>query len=278
MSLSYVNYNDLYHDVMAMMPQLVKLDLHGVIGSPRSGMVPATIVATELGLPLAAATPGPLHFQSGARLKRTRTGKNFLLIDDSVHGGGSIIRSQQLLIKSGMAEQKIRRACVYVSPHSTGKVHVYSKVMPGPRIFQWNLFGCEATANACFDMDGVLCLDPPVFDDDGPGYQNAIRNAPPKHLPMQVGHIVTNRLERWRDITEDWLARHGVKFKSLHMQKYDTAADRRAVKGSNVHFKAGIYQKSRAPFFVESHDAIAKAIFRWSRRPVISMESLRIWQ
>lgn len=280
MALSYITYDQLFKDVMKMIPQIITLSPGAVYGTPRSGMIPATMIATELGLPLGMVSlkegRWPSHM-GGARLKRRRPGENLLLVDDSVHGGGAISRAHTALVNNGVSATTIRTACVYMSPRSMDKVDTYGKILPGPRVFQWNLFGVEATTAACFDMDGVLCQDPTVFDDDGPKYEAAIKNAIPKHLPLKVGHIVTNRIERWRPVTEAWLARHGVEFGQLHMQPFPTAVERRK-KGNNPGFKAETYKRTKAPFFVESHDAIAKAIFRFSKRPVISLESNRVFQ
>jgi len=86
---------------------------------------------------------------------------------------------------------------------------------------------------------------------------------------------VTNRLERWRGLTEAWLARHGVRCGELAMQPHPTAAARRRA-GDYGCFKGERYARSDALLFVESSEAQARRIHEVSGRPVLSLETERL--
>jgi hypothetical protein len=270
--LTFKTYQNLYNDTISLLLSKVPKDVDVVVGVPRSGMLPATIIATELHLPLGVATPaGAVIAEGGHRAPRTRYSK-ILLVDDSFHVGNSMIRARKYV-----ANHNIVTACVYTSPAGTKHLDIFGEMVPAPRIFEWNLFNSWATTEGMFDLDGVFCQDPPVWDDDGPRYQAALTNAKPLHLPkVPVGAVCTNRIERWRGITEAWLTKHNITTNQLVMQPYKTAAERRA-KSDPAQFKLAQFQKSNAKLFIESHDWQAKVIAR-AGRPVISLESKRVFQ
>jgi uncharacterized HAD superfamily protein len=128
-----------------------------------------------------------------------------------------------------------------------------------------------------FDMDGVICTEPAAFDDDGPEYQNALKNAAPLHTPsVEIHTICTNRLEKWRRITEDWLTQYGVRFKNLVMQQYPTAARRRQ-KSHPGKYKGEHFKKSGCTVFIESSAAQSAVIAKVAGKPAISLEDRRVY-
>jgi uncharacterized HAD superfamily protein len=125
--------------------------------------------------------------------------------------------------------------------------------------------------DAMLDIDGVLCVDSPVFDNDGPEYVAAIENAVPLHLPrVPVGALISCRLERWREQTESWLKRHGVKYGRLILSSYPTAADRRR-QCNYGRYKGEQYRDCGATLFIESSSDQAPEIARVSGKPVICL-------
>lgn len=263
---------DLYHDIVGMLHKLPPVDV--VLGVPRSGMLPATMIATELGLPLGVA--GGDFIGGGVRLTgsfsqkadRPLEGSRILLVDDTVNTGGSMRSSQAA---TGLP-------CITCSVYaaSEGTVDFYGSILPFPRVFSWNLFHHVVLDETLVDMDGVLCLDPIPFDDDGYAYQNALINTVPLHRPKKVRGIVTNRIERWRGITEDWLAAHHISYEFLVMRPHATAALRRLDVSPGA-YKATVYADSGATLFIESSDTQAAEIAQLSKKPVISVESYRLF-
>jgi len=108
-------------------------------------------------------------------------------------------------------------------------------------------------------LDGVLCADPSI-DDDGPLYINEITNAPEKFIPKYtINNIVTCRLEKYRNITEQWLLKHNIKYNNLIMLNFNTK-DERIKWGKHAEYKAEKYLVSNDVIFFESSLAQAKII------------------
>ena len=167
---------------------------------------------------------------------------------------------------------------VYAHSKSKNLIDFYAQVLDNGRIFQWNFAGIGATKNFCWDLDGVICTNPKVYDDDGEKYRNEIQNGvKPLHLPqVKIKAIITNRIERWRNETETWLNKYGVQYEHLIMQPYSTAIERR-LKTTSEEFKAFYFLSLNGTIFIESHDTIAKKIQILSNRPVLSIESMKLY-
>jgi uncharacterized HAD superfamily protein len=167
---------------------------------------------------------------------------------------------------------------IYAHSKSIKLVDFHADILDNGRIFQWNFSGIKATQRYCWDMDGVICTDPEVYDDDGDGYRNEILNCvKPLYLPqVRVKAIVTNRIERWRTETEYWLRMYGVKYDNLIMQPYASSIERRN-KSSPEEFKAKHFSELNGDVFIESHDKQAKKIADLSGRPVLSIESMNLF-
>lgn len=211
---------------VADMAQTIACNLHlldraaydCVVAIPRSGVLPASIIATSLQLPLATLEgycAGIVHGRSG---RSERAGRRILLVDDSCNKGGAMRRAMAMLPKGTEAT----RFAVY-GPYQLDDPHsacdLWLEIVRGPRVFSWNMWKHIRLDRWAFDMDGVLCRDPAKAEnDDGPAYLKFIAEAEPLFLPQRpIGHIVTSRLERYRQPTADWLARHGITYASLTM-------------------------------------------------------------
>jgi uncharacterized HAD superfamily protein len=238
-------------------------------------MIPATIVATALGAKLGIVGGVPC-FGSRRKHKVLPEGGKTLLVDDSIHTGKAMSQARDSLCD----DQAIDYTCaVYAHSQSLNYVDYYAEVLDEQRIFQWNFTGIKATEGYCWDMDGVICTNPTVYDDDGEAYRNHILDeVKPLYLPqVKVKAIVTNRIERWRHETETWLRRYGVQYECLIMQPWATAVERRAGSSTEV-FKARHFIEMNGTAFIESHDNQARRIAALSGRPVLSIESMRLFE
>ena len=92
-----------------------------------------------------------------------------------------------------------------------------------------------------------------MFNDDGEKYLQFIKNAKPLYLPnREIGYIVTSRLEEYRKETEQWLEKHGVRYKKLYM--LDCTAEERRKYMLQAKYKAKIYgQIKDSGLFIESN-------------------------
>lgn len=254
---------------MELLIKKLPRDIYRVIGIPRSGLLPATIIATELN---AYLSMDGKTFVRGSRL----TGVHMpgqesmtLLVDDTYSTG----RAMSLFIQGCDCDIDYN-AALYVAPGREKDLDFFGKIVDHPRIFEWNLFNSMHMKYALLDMDGVICYDPDHFDNDGEEYRRAIINAKPLHLPMTgVRAIVTGRLERWRPETEAWLAKYEVKYDHLYMAPYETAVERR--KHSMAAFKAEKLYENTGCFFVESEPNQAYQIATMSGMNVICSTTMK---
>ena len=176
-----------------------------------------------------------------------------LVVDDTVDSGMSMQKIKEEL-KPVSDKFNLCFMAVYVANEKSAEfVDVYIKQLSQPRVFQWNYMYHNITANACYDMDGVLCVDPTDEEnDDGEKYLQFIKNAKPLYLPnREIGYIVTSRLEKYRKETEQWLEKHGVRYKKLYM--LDCTAEERRKYRLHAKYKAKIYgQIKDSGLFIES--------------------------
>jgi len=265
--------------VVQLLPTLPH-DLDIVVAIPRSGLIPATLLALHRNLPLTDVN-GLIEsrlLQGGDRhadvnpfsLDRSL---RVLVVDDSVLRGRAIQRAKST-ISAAKLPHDVRYAAVYVSEEGKSLVDHYSEVIQGTRIFEWNLMHSYLMPTACVDIDGVLCPDPTDEEnDDGDRYLSFLANAPPRIIPkVRVGWLVTSRLERYRKETEAWLSRHGVEYGELVMSQWSTAVQRRAA-GDHAVLKANTYRSTDARLFIESSERQAREIMRLTSKPVYCVET-----
>lgn len=277
--MEFKSYADLEADVLSLLPRLPR-DLDLIVAIPRSGLVPASMIALHMNLPITDLQ----GFYEGRMLAsgdRSLRGKhatdgslNVLIVDDSV-GTGAQLRK----IREGLAARalphRISIAVIYATPVGAPLVDFYSRQVPTLRhFFAWNVMHHNAIETWCVDIDGVLCRDCLVEEDDeGDRYARFLETAEPLFLPTaKVGWLVTGRLERHRSATEAWLQRHGVSYDKLVMHPAGSNAERKA-SGGGGRFKGDFYRKVQAGLFIESNAWEADQISRMSGKPVLCMDS-----
>jgi uncharacterized HAD superfamily protein len=262
-----------------LLPQVSNLNLKGVIGIPRSGMLPASMIAMWLNLPLYFLDPQnnllPMSAATkfgGIRMSH-HEGSNgrLLVVDDTVYAGTAMNN-----IKSRLKEDAYF-CSVYLRPASELKPDFYAKELPPPHLLEWNLFNCTYIEHALLDFDGIFCPNVPhEVCQDEEKYIDHIKNVKPfpHRIPKtRCRGIATARLEKYRDITEWWLKKHGINYGSLEMYPTEDEAkrDKNHVEEAST-FKAKIFLESDAKFFIESEIAEAVRIRKKSGKFVICPE------
>lgn len=285
MRLRYISYSQLASDVTLLGQRVRPQNFAGIVGLPRSGMIPATMLAAHLGLPCVGLGEflecGGFPRPFGERMQcRTVPDTGLVLVlDDSCYLGGAMRRAKDLIASLGPMCYRYQYAAVYRAPETpAGELHYAVREIPKPRVFAWNLTHNAELGSAMLDFDGVLCSDPRAVDDGGPAYEEALRTALPLLLPsVPVAEITTGRLERWRSISESWLAAHGVQYGKLNMAEFDTPDDRRRAGGA-ARWKGAVYRQSDCRLFIESHDNQAEEIAEVSGKPVLSIQGQKVYE
>ena len=212
-------------------------EIDAVCGVPRSGMIPASVIAAHLHLPLYSIDKRGYvtNVGHGQRFKATPEPARFLFMDDTVASGAAM---RQLEAFKGVT------AAIYVNPRANNKPDLYAAELELPHLLQWNLFNSGYIGRMAFDMDGVLCHDMP--------FSKPLETAKPYNLPRrsQLPAIITGRLEQDRAITETWLKRFGIQCKRLIMFP-GSDADRQKPRAISD-YKAAEFSKLKLDWFVES--------------------------
>ena len=277
--MNYRSISDL-NDTILRKLHVIPRDIDLIVGVPRSGMLPANLLALYLNLPYT-----DIHsfinghtYKSGARRQffDSSAYKKILVVDDSIASGSAIKESKKDL-EHLTSKFEIEYCVVYATPENKDKVDYSLEIVPTPRYFQWNIFNHTTLEKACFDIDGVLCQDPTKEqNDDGPEYISFLLNAAPLYVPgSKIGTLVTSRLEKYRSETETWLKQNGVKYDKLVMLDLPDIKARQKANCHSSH-KAHEYKKNQYNLFVESDLRQAIEINKLTKKPVFCTENFKM--
>lgn len=275
----YRNVKDLNNIILKRL-SIIPRDLDLIVGVPRSGMLPANLLALYLNKPytdIHSFLNGHIY-KAGARSQFFDISefKNILVVDDSIASGAAMVEVKESL-KHLDDKFNIRYCAVYVIPGKEKMVDYFFEIVPLPRYFQWNILNHTTLEKACFDIDGVLCADPlPEQNDDGEKYTDFILNAPPLFIPgSKIGTIVTSRLEKYRKETETWLAANSIKYNELVMLDLPNMEARQRANNHGDH-KAKAYLSKPYVLFIESEYHQAVEINRLTKKPVLCTENFEM--
>ncbi len=229
-------------DDSVKLASLLPDDIDTVVAIPRSGMIPASIVACLLHLPLHTIIDGKIvPCGHGHRLRDSKfCPKRIAFIDDTFAGGA--------------AQRKLQEDWLLVEPHIHAVVyssvdhgpHLYARHLPMPHLLEWNLFNSCYIPSIATDMDGILCHNPP-------------HGQIPLYLPRRqsICAIVTARPVTEMSETVQWLAAHGVEYEQLSMWPH---ADESHNTAEIAAWKAACVRASGAEWYVESEPGLADLI------------------
>lgn len=277
-----IHYNSFQNMSIAIRKSIQKLppNIDLIVGIPRSGMIPAYMIALFLNKPCCSLTEfkNNISPENGQR-KITQVNKKekvILIVDDSVGSGRAIQKAKNDINNITLDGcYRFLYYAVFATSISKNYVDFYATVTKAPRIFQWNYMYHSILNTSCVDFDGVLCRDPTTEEnDDGKNYRNFLLTAQPLYIPnTKIYAIVTARLEKYRFETETWLKNNNIKYEKLIMLNLASAQERNE-KNCHAAFKAAIYkQEKKATLFIESNNQQAYDIARISKKPCLCIET-----
>ncbi len=282
--MNFRTLEDLNSTIFSHIHELPK-DIDIIAGIPRSGMLPACIIALYLNLPLTdidALTENRVYTPGNARAKprySVHEARKILVVDDSSASGNSLAEAREKFRGSEIFSKMIFMA-VYVAPESCKFPDIYFETVDFPRMFEWNCLHHPGLQTACFDIDGVLCQDPSEEqNDDGEKYIDFIRNVPPRFVPTyEIGWLITSRLEKYREETECWLRKNNIRYGHLIMMNFATKEER-VKSGSHGRFKAEHYKRIKdADIFIESSERQAEEIAELSGKLVFCTDTHKVYE
>lgn len=223
--MSYTSIADLANDIRKYAWK-VPADVYLIVGVPRSGLMAAIMLGETLHKPVVSLSEylNGIQPMAGNRSSHIRTnGSRVLVLDDTVYSGGSM---QQVRSKVGWRKD-VLFGCVYAEgKDAKDKVDLWLVDNYNPNeelwhLYEWNILhhGRKLSERSMWDIDGLMCKEPPD-ERDTKAYEAYIANALPMVIPTtSLGAVVTYRLEKYRDVTAEWLRSQGVNYGNLIMAK-----------------------------------------------------------
>ena len=283
--ISFKSFNDL-SDEIRKYALLVPDQIDLIVGIPRSGMIPAYIIGAMKNLPVVSFDEflNNIKPTKGDRKLCENRGDedlvNCLFVDDSINLGNSLRRIKNKMKYTYCGKRVVSTfLAVYSSENWTSDEVLTLCRCENPRIFQWNYTNHSIANYSCYDLDGVLCIDPTdEQNDDGKMYLDFIENATPLYIPRyMIKTIVTSRLEKYRKTTVRWLEKHGVQYENLFMLNLPSKEKRISLNAHAI-FKSYRYSKLKDTFlFYESDSRQADLIAKFSGKPVVCTENNRLY-
>ena len=294
--MNFISLAELYRDMAAWERQLPQFD--AVCGIPRSGLIPATYIALRRNLrlvelsdllrqPEGAITRASLRPNNPVCKFNLPYGNRLLIVDDSTSSESATFKGLQEKLAT-QTDLQITYGAVYRASAKSQVDHYYREVH-SPRIFEWNWWRNWWVQFALCDLDGVLCEDwkgKSEVDNDLE-FAKHVREAAPLYVPQVcIKAVVTSRIEKYRKDTEEWLAKHNVKYSKLIMHPAATPEQRRqlndhAIRKAEAYLNTsdeGYKTMPKANFFIESDARQAAQIFKLTQRPVLCIDSMTMFK
>jgi orotate phosphoribosyltransferase len=275
--------------IVANLHQIRSLGSGVIVHIPRSGTAPAGMIATYLPAPLVSVD----EYCSG--VMPTRKCPPFdpnlvILVDDCINRGIQASAAIDRITKANR-NAKIVLVAVYDCARENTKREfqypiltfaMHNRGVSRDYLYPYYIWKSPRMRFIATDFDGVLCRDATkIEDDDGENYRRFLQEVESKFLPLEheIGAIVTARCEKYRAETVDWLNRHGVRYKVLHMGPWSGKAER-AGGGKVARWKASVYttMNDDIRLFVESSEKQSQMIYELTGKPVFSVEAMSIHQ
>ena len=282
--MNYRTYQDLSLTINKNLYKIPR-DIDLVVGIPRSGMLPATMIGLVLNKPVVALDSyldGKIYEMGLYRRPKTFISdvsdiKKVLVIDDSIIHGTTMNKVKEKIESSDRRSIQTLYCAVYYVQECLDKIDIGLEDCPFPRIFQWNILNSWVLSSACVDIDGVVCVDPTEEqNDDGDNYKDFLLHAKPLFLTdHHISCFVTTRLEKYRALTEEWLRRHNFSYNDLIMLDLPSKEER--IK-QNIHakFKADVYCKRAETLFIESNLPQAIRVAELTGKSVFCTENMQM--
>ena len=277
--LNFRTIENLNLAIVKRLTEIRKLNIDLIVGIPRSGMLPASLLATHLQLPFTDIDSYNANRWYVRNKKVTvpddmpNKSLRILLVDDTINTGNAMRNTLSSIKKTN---DTIIKFAVYGSPkNKSSDIDFICEECPLPRAFQWNIWKHNQASEWATDMDGVLCRDPSKKENDkGLKLKHFYQTADPRFLfKKPVKYIITSRQEKFRTVTLEWLNTHNVKFEELIMKPNNTPGGNE----SHALYKANELNNLNVKLYIESDPKQAKIIAQRVNIPVWCTDNQRIY-
>ncbi|MBL1457673.1 MAG: hypothetical protein COA34_007355 [Methylophaga sp.] len=247
-----------------------------VVAVPQAGGLPASFLGLQISRPVV---------DLDWFLEAEKADYVHVLVVDDICRTGETISAARESIAIKFPQLRLTTLALYCHNNAKDYVDIVFEYTDSELLLEWSLFRSPIMSKACLDMDGILCGDATIEqDDDGVNYKDFLVNTSRHTVPRGCIHrIVTSRLEKYRAETEAWLARQGIEYNSLTMLDLPSEEVRNRTSPQGK-FKAEVYRSDPdAILFVESetwqarqiaHLVPGKAVFDYKTRTIFDNNDL----
>jgi len=267
-NMHYRSFADMSRTIQTKVGKL-PADIDLVVGIPRSGLFPASMISLLRNIPLADLD----GFIDGRILSAGRTRRNanldcsidsfrkVLVVDDSIFSGGSMQEARQKINAMPFAANTLFCA-IYSDAETHQGADIVLESVPTPRMFQWNVFHHSLLAQSCIDLDELIL---PARDFSTLAGMPSLDGWTPTCVPTKpVQHLVTSYPTTVRAEVEVYLSRLRIHYDQLWM--LDREED-------SIEHKARVYRNAGSIVLLTSRDEAAAEIAREAHGPVLSLQS-----
>ena len=267
----FVNDEEILKCVDEWVSELRSKNYDLIIGIPRSGLMIASMIAVKLGKSLSTPDAYIKNMTWKSKNIPNNTVKKILLVDDSVALGNTLL-NYHTLVKEFDEKVVVDRGALFIREHGMNKVDEFHGVIPEITMFQFALTH-QKLGSVGFDMDGVLCDDCTLeIVSDNVKYLDFLKNVKPKIIPIyKIDYIITSRIEKYRDLTEEWLKNNGVQYEKLIMWNTE---DRSKESFCSWEYKSNMIDKLNLDYFIESNSYEAEPIWELTGVPTIATDKM----
>jgi len=282
--MNFKTYADLSKDVKLNLHQIKKENFDLIVGIPRSGMIPAYMIALSLNLNCTTIQA----YLNNDKLKHGQTrqvakgisfpweAKKVLVVDDSIATGNSLAALKESIPPELM--KKLTFLAFYSSKPVRSEVDMLIAHVPNPRVFEWNIFHHPMLGDALLEMEGILCKAPLLEQTKTEeAYLDYINNVESFIIPNHKIHsIVTRRNEKYREQTEAWLKKSDVAYDNLIMDS-SPINGKMVNTDTNYRLKVLHYKKSDTKLFFESEPSEARKLCKLAAKAVYCVANNRMY-
>lgn len=293
----FIGPNRFVNDIRANLWKITKYNFAGIIGIPRSGMLPTTLISEELHIGMCSYNEfidnlvnEHVFYRHGNRMVEHKQSNIYLILEDSCCRGSMGEKVQQL--RKMFPDKIFVSAAIYID----GPCNLYKpdiclvdlrkeiannldQTKDATVLYFYNILDGWWNFRFLYDLDGVMCVDPPS-DENTEEYENYLRSPMPLHLPISPSNngidICTYRLSKYENETRTFLRMNNVKVNKLTMFPAATKEIRNMT--PSWQYKAQHYKDDKYVLFIESNDKEAQQICRLSGKPVYCYQTGRFYK
>ena len=290
----YIGANRFLNDIRRNSWKISSLNPKGIVGIPRSGVMAAVMVSEEIHVGTCSLAEFMLangqeyvFWRHGKRpIKHNDNGPIIIMEDTCWHG--SMKRSVDML-RNAFPNETFISCCIYLEGPcdiycpDIHLVDIRKEALSDPEhpiaLYFHNILDSYFNNLYLYDIDGVICLNPPQ-DTDIEAYEDYLMHPTPLHIPSTPsGNPLTfcsYRLNKYRKLTEDFLKSQNIHVRDIIMYNAETITERNKVSPGT--YKGHVYRNSNFKLFIESNDKEAQEICKVSGKPVYCFETGRMYK